>query len=215
MIVGMWMTRNVVSIEPGMSLLDAATIMTSRRFRRLPVAERRTDGPHLLGIVTSRDLFRAAPVDVNPFGVLAPEALPGDVTVADVMTRNPHTTTPEAPIEEPARTMCDRKFGGIPVVERGLLAGIITESDIFRAFVSMLESPPGSVRITFGIAQGEDIFALIHKLALPRKVRVISLNAAVHHDTPVCIVRLAGGDLDAFLDDVWTSGHHVINILRT
>ena len=36
----------------------------------------------------------------------------------------------------------------------------------------------------------------------------------MHHDTPVCVVRLTGGDLDAFLDDVWQSGHHVMNVLR-
>jgi acetoin utilization protein AcuB len=110
--------------------------------------------------------------------------------------------------------MCDHKIGGIPVVEKGVLVGIITESDIFRAFVSMMESPSGSVRITFSVAQAEDIFSVIYRLATPRKVRVISMNSAQHHDTPVCVVRLTGGDLDAFVDDVWKSGHHVKNVLR-
>jgi hypothetical protein len=100
------------------------------------------------------------------------------------------------------------------VVDKDLLVGIITESDIFRAFVSMLESPRGSVRITFNMAKGEDIFGLIHRLASPRQVRVISLVSSRHHDTPVCVVRLAGGELDAFLDDIWKSGHHVLNVLR-
>jgi acetoin utilization protein AcuB len=130
------------------------------------------------------------------------------------MNRHPVTTRPDAPIEEPARAMCDHKIGGLPVVEKDVLVGIITKSDIFRAFVSMLESPRGSVRITFNTAQNEDIFGLLNKLAPPRKVKVISLFSSRHHNTPVCVVRLAGGELDAFLNDIWKSGHQVLNVLR-
>jgi len=110
--------------------------------------------------------------------------------------------------------MRDHKFGGVPVLEKSALAGIITQSDIFRAFVAMLESPAGSVRITFSMAQGEDIFSLVARLAVPRQVQVISINSVLHHDSPVCVVRATGGQLDTFLDDVWNSGHHVINVLR-
>lgn len=214
MIVGMWMTRDVVSIDPAEPIAAAAQLMVSRHIRRIPVTERRPEGLHVVGIVTSRDLFRATPGDINPLGVLAHEQLSRDKIVADVMQPNPITTTPDAPIEEPARVMADHKFGGIPVVEKGVLVGIITQSDIFRAFVGMLESPAGSVRITFSIAKGEDIFGLMHRLASPRNVRVIAFNIAMHHEQPICIVRVAGGDLEAFLDDVWKSGHHVMNVLR-
>ena len=214
MIVGMWMSRGVASIEPGESISSAASLMISRHIRRLPVVERRADGPHVVGIVTSRDLFRASPAHVNPFGVMALENLKSDISVSDVMKHQPITTTPEAPIEVAAQAMSEHKIGGVPVVDKGLLVGIITESDIFRAFVEMLKSPSGSARITFSVAQGEDIFNVMYRLSVPRKVRVISLNTTMHHETPACVVRVADGDLDAFLDDVWRSGHHVINVLR-
>jgi acetoin utilization protein AcuB len=215
MIVSMWMTHNVVSVDAGESVTTAAALMASHHIRRLPVTERRAGGTQVVGIVSSRDLFRAAPADVNPFGVMAPERLRSEVIVADMMKLHPFTTTPDAPLEEPARAMRDHKFGGVPVLDKGALVGIITESDVFRAFVSMLESPPGSVRITFSMAQGEDIFGLIARLAVPRQVQIISLNSVLHHDQPVCVVRATGGKLDTFLDDVWKSGHHVINVLRT
>lgn len=214
MIVSMWMTSDVVSIDAGAPVSAAAALMASRHIRRLPVTEQHAAGTQLVGIVTARDLFRAAPADINPFAVNAPERMRSDVIVADVMKRHPLTTTPGAPLEEPARAMRDHKFGGVPVVDKGRLAGIITESDIFRAFVSMLESPPGSVRITFSMAAGEEIFSLIGRLAGPRQVRVTSFNSVPHHELPVCVVRVTGGQIDAFLDDVWKSGHHVINVLR-
>jgi acetoin utilization protein AcuB len=215
MIVSMWMTREVISIDAGESVAIAAALMGSHHIRRLPVTEQRAGGTHLVGIVSSRDLFRALPADVNPFGVMAPERLRSEVLVSDVMKLHPFTTTPDAPLEVPARAMRDHKFGGVPVLDKGSLAGIITQSDIFRAFVAMLESPPGSVRITFSMAEGEDIFGLVARLAAPRQVRIISMNSVTHHDMPVCVVRATGGKLDAFLDDVWKSGHHVINVLRT
>jgi len=215
MIVSMWMTRDVVSIDAGESVTKAAALMSSHHIRRLPVTERRSGSTHVVGIVSARDLFRAAPFDVNPFAVMAPERLRSEVLVSDLMKLHPYTTTPDAPLEEPARAMRDHKFGGVPVLDKGNLTGIITQSDIFRAFVAMLESPAGSVRITFSMAQNEDIFGLVARLAVPRQVQVISLNSVLHHDMPVCVVRATGGKLDAFLDDVWKSGHHVINVLRT
>jgi acetoin utilization protein AcuB len=214
MIVGMWMTRDVVSVLPGATIAAAADLMRGRHVRRLPVVERRSNGEHLVGIVTSRDQFRAYPVHVNPFSPLAASAELENVVVADVMKRDPLTTAPDAPIEHPARAMCDHKIGGVPVVDKGLLAGIITKSDIFRAFVAMLDSLGGSVRVTLSMARSEDVFGLVHRLSMPRQVRVVSLISTEHHGTPVCVVRLAGGDLDRFLDDLWKSGHHVINVLR-
>lgn len=215
MIVDMWMTRNVVGIGPGESITAAASLMAANGLRRLPVVERSADALHLIGIVASSDLYRAYPAHVNPFGLATPDTFHSDIKVSQVMQQHPLTTSPDAPIEEVAQTMRVQKIGGIPVVEKGILVGIITESDIFRAFVSMLESPSGSVRITFSTAKGEDVFGLITKLAGPRHVRVLSLMSSRHKDAPVCVVRLAGEGLDDFLDDVWKSGHHVLSILRT
>jgi acetoin utilization protein AcuB len=214
MIVDMWMKRNVVVIDPGESITTAATLMASKCVHRLPVIERCADGLHVIGIVTSNDVYRAYPGHVNPFGSSTFDTFHSDVKVSQVMKRHPFTTTPEAPIEEPAQTMCDHKIGGVPVIQKDVLVGIITESDIFRAFASILDSPGGSVRITFNVAKDEDIFGLLNRLAIPRNVKVLSLISSRHHDAPVCVVRLAGGELDAFLDDIWKSGHQVLNVLR-
>ncbi|MBI3865866.1 MAG: CBS domain-containing protein [Planctomycetia bacterium] len=214
MIVDMWMKRDVVVIDSGESITAAAALMANNSVRRLPVVDRRADGLHVMGIVTLGDIHRAYPSHVNPLAAAASGSFHSDVTVLKVMKRHPFTTAPEAPIEEPAQTMCRQKIGGLPVVQKELLVGIITESDIFRAFASILESPPGSVRITFNVARDEDIFGLLNRLASPRKVKVLSLISSRHHNTPVCVVRLAGGELDKLLDDIWKSGHQVVNVLR-
>ena len=55
------------------------------------------------------------------------------------------------------------------------LVGIITESDVFRAFVSLFTSDESGARITFDATQGEDVFGLLVKLSKRDKVRVLSL----------------------------------------
>jgi acetoin utilization protein AcuB len=56
-----------------------------------------------------------------------------------VMTRPVVTTTPDTPLAEAAMLMVSNKIGGLPVVDTDQrVVGIITESDIFRAFVTML-----------------------------------------------------------------------------
>lgn len=214
MIVSMWMTRDVVTVDTTMTITAAGALMATKGIRRLPVVDRHVDGLHLIGIVSASDLYRAFPAHVNPFGVTAPDTYHSSTTVEQVMKRGPITTTPGTPIEEPARLMRNHKIGALPVVENGVLVGLITESDIFRAFVGLFESPPGSVRITFDTTKSEDTFGLIAKLAGPRKVRILSLISSQYHEQPVYVVRAVGGAMDEFLDDIWKTGHHVLNVLR-
>jgi len=63
----------------------------------------------------------------------------GRLKVYEVMTERPLAATPETSLREVALLMIEHKIGGLPVVSNsGDVVGIITESDIFRAFVGML-----------------------------------------------------------------------------
>lgn len=214
MIVSMWMTRDVVSIEPRTPIVDAANFMAAKRVRWLPVAEPQPQGPRLLGIISSTDIHRAFPADVNPFAIVVPRARQIHTTVAEIMNAKPPTTTPDAPIEEAARVIRDHKFGALPVLRNDVMVGLITESDIFRAFVAIFESARGGVRITFDVSKGEDTFGLVAQAALRRGVRVLSLLSSQQGDRQVCVVRVAGAAVDEFMDDLWKSGHKVLNVLR-
>jgi acetoin utilization protein AcuB len=130
------------------------------------------------------------------------------------MSRRLLTTAPETPIEEAARVMKENKIGSLPVLRENKLAGLITESDIFRAFVSFFEPPQRGARITFDISSGEDVFGFISREAARRKLRVLSLISSRQDNLPVCVVRIAGNDVNPLLDDLWNSGHRVINVLR-
>jgi acetoin utilization protein AcuB len=212
MIVSMWMTKSPVTVSLQMPIAEAAALMSQRRIRRLPVMES-PNSFALAGILSATDILRAFPPDVNPL------ALPvnGDGkhrVVEDIMHRNPFTTAPDEPVEEVARVMGAQKIGSLPVLRDDRLVGLITESDIFRAFVSVFNTDSRGARITFDVSQGEDTFGLIARVAKERKVQVVSLIRSSQNDMPVCVVRITGAGVEEMLDDLWQSGHRVINVLR-
>jgi acetoin utilization protein AcuB len=219
MFVSMWMTREVTTIAPTATLADIATLMMRRRIRRLPVIGERGA---LLGIVTHSDVLHAFPPDINPFAINAAESIAAitaaadrvRLTASDLMAREPHTTTPDAPVESAARLMRDHKIGALPVLSNHALVGLITESDIFRAMVEVFETRDRAVRVTFSLKPGEDVLPLVADIARRRALRVTSFMSLPHHEPPVCVVQLAGTQLDAALDDVWKSQHRVINVVQ-
>jgi acetoin utilization protein AcuB len=218
----MWMTRDVTTVPPAATLAQIATLMATRKIRRLPVVHASPEGARLLGIVTHSDVLHAFPVDINPFAVNASESMTAielaggapKVTAGDLMSREPRVTSPDAPIENAARILRDHKIGALPVIANQLLVGIITESDIFRALVEVFEAADRAVRITFSLAAGEDVLPLIADIAKRRAMRVTSFMALPRHEPPLCVVQLAGEQVDAALEDVWKSHHRVMNVVH-
>ena len=196
MFVSMWMTRDVLTVMPDATLVEMATLMMRRGIRRLPVVSAPGERGSLLGVVTHSDVLHAFPPDINPFAINAAdsiaaiEAAAGRVrlTAAELMTRDPRTTTPDAPLESAARLMRDHKIGALPVLSNYALVGLITESDIFRAMVEVFETPDRAVRITFSLKPGEDVLPLVADIARRRGMRVSSFMALPQHEPPVCVV---------------------------
>jgi acetoin utilization protein AcuB len=210
----MWMTRDLLTLPPETPVTEAAKLMSQKRVRRLLIVEKHQDGPLLLGIISAKDVIHAFPPDVNPFAIVGPDARLTPTTVAQIMTARPRTTTPDTPIEEVAALMCAHKIGALPVVREKNLVGIITESDIFRAFVSLLGSHETGARITFDATKGEDVFELMRRLSKQDNVRVLSLIWTEQDKQPVCLVRITGAGVEKVLEDLWASGHTIINVTR-
>jgi len=107
-----------------------------RGFRHAPVVE---DG-RLVGIVSDRDLLRRAPRLVGELEAeMADDA--AVCTIADVMTGEPLTCSPNDAIDVVARRLHSLHIGCLPVVSDGVLIGMVTVTDILRGFTEHLEGP--------------------------------------------------------------------------
>lgn len=127
-----YMSRNIVSIDPDIFLIDVMERMISEGFRRLPVED---DGA-LVGVITSVDVLEYFGTS-EMFNHMSSEDA-GDamhIEIEKLMTKNPVTVTPEDDVGETASKMEESGYGGLPVLEDEELVGIITERDIVEALL--------------------------------------------------------------------------------
>jgi acetoin utilization protein AcuB len=214
----MWMTRDPVTVAPETTIVEAARLMSRRHIRRLPVVvPDEGGGERLVGIVSYLEVLRSLPRDVNPFAweMLADaEEQPDYGSVAAIMTREVTTVAPQTPIEEAARILRDQKIGALPVLLGARLTGIITESDIFRAFVGVLRVDDGGVRVTFDITHEDHPLAVALAVAQRHQMRVTSFLTAREDELQIGVVRVQGPHAEELIDDLWASGHKVLSVLH-
>jgi acetoin utilization protein AcuB len=125
------MTVTCVTVPPTTPVLEARQLMVEKRIRHLLV----TDGPGLVGIVTDRDIRLNLPSPATSLSVWEINYLLARMTVGTVMTKNVLTIESGREPREAAQILLDHTIGALPVVDDGRLVGIITETDLLRAFV--------------------------------------------------------------------------------
>ncbi|HIP85256.1 MAG TPA: CBS domain-containing protein [Pyrodictium sp.] len=123
-----YMSSPVIVVSPSDTITRARNLMLRYGIGRLPVVENGV----LVGIITAYDIAKA----IDEVGNKPLDTIPIEL----YMTRNPITVNADAPIEEAAKLMVKYGIGGLPVLQNGRLDGIITKSDIVRAFAEKLKS---------------------------------------------------------------------------
>lgn len=121
----------LIASPPETPILEARRLMLDKRIRHLLV----TDGDRLVGIVTDRDIRLNLPSQATSLSVWEVNHLLLKLTVGEVMTRGVITVGPDRDARDAAQLMLDHSIGALPVTDGGRLVGIITETDLLRAFV--------------------------------------------------------------------------------
>ena len=128
-----WMTSNLVTVSQNSPIRDAYWLMVDNKIRRLPVV----DHGHLVGIITMEDLRRTEPPTGIGLDLVKITAILSKMIVRQVMTKDPLTISSDLSLIDAAQMMLENKISALPVIENDQLVGIITESDIFQAFVKL------------------------------------------------------------------------------
>lgn len=200
MLVGNRMTKEPIIVETDDLLIRASHKMQSGGFRRLPVM---SDGK-LVGIITERDLREHR-------GHLE------QIKINGAMTEDPVTVSPATTLEEAAQIMLARQIGGLPVVADGKLVGIITASDILRAFLDVMgASQGGSARIDFVLEGEEHGFVEATRLVAREGGEVLGVGTYREKlgDDPVCYLRLLSGNPEKIANALRINGFNVLGIRR-
>ena len=141
--VGDLMTRAVFTLTPMQSLPLADSMMGLLHVRHVPVVD---GAGRLVGLVTHRDLLAAKLSALSPLSESERSELQLAVPVAHVMQTTVWTIAPDALAVSAATIMREHSFGCLPVVEDGLLVGILTESDLLALVTDSLSLERRRVR---------------------------------------------------------------------
>ena len=182
------MVENPITIGPDAAISDALGLMKRSRIRHLPVVESSGD---LRGFVTLADLKE---------GLLP--SMVGDVALADLMIADPVTVAPEDSVETAARRIYHHKISGMPVVVRDRLTGIITETDILRAFIQMMGILNTGCRVDVVLGHAPENLHRAVRIAQEAGAEVLSLSLTETQGERIGHLRLSPcplGDIAAAL----------------
>ncbi len=192
------MVEKPLCVDVEATISEAIALMQENSIRHLPVVE---NGGLLRGFVTLSDLKQG----------LIPSMV-GDLSLTDLMIKNPITVGPEDDVEFAAQLIYKKKIGGLPVVDgKNKLVGIITVTDILRAFIEMMGILTHSVRLDVKVGQGPNAFNKVSRIILESGGRVISVGMAPHRtEENIYYFRLAANGEDTVKDSLTQAGYEVL-----
>ncbi len=194
------MIHNPITIEDDTTIQEAIELMKSHRIRHLPVV---SEGNQLEGFVTLADLKQG----------LMP-SLVADVSLADLIIRNPITVSPDDDVENAARIIYTHKISGIPVVQGDTLAGILTETDILRVFIDMMGILTTSSRIDLTIKDRRKSLKQALQIIHDAGGEVINvLQSDQQTGTRVFYIRLAACRTGPIVNALEESGFDVLDAM--
>lgn len=193
-----YMKRNPVTIERDALLIEAARLMKEHSIRYLPVVE----DDQLVGFVTLTNLEE----------LIFPSAK-GDIHVHEVMIRNPITVNVNASIEMAARLTHDYKIGGLPVLDKKKLVGIITASDLISAFIDIFGLRKSSSRLDVLVSKSSGVQD-VTRILLEEGCEIICVSTESHSSRrKMYCFRLEKCNLGEIVKAVEDNGHKVVSVV--
>ena len=175
MLVKDYMTRHPIMVDPSLPVAEAQRLMAANNIRHLPVVG---DGKRLLGLVT-RQRLSIQPERLSSLDVWEITRFLSDLTVGKVMVTGPdlRTTIPEATLEDAADLMIRHKLGGLPVVEDGVVVGIITETDLLVELQNLLGAIDHGWRVTVRVPDRRGEFLKLTRAISDRGWGIMAMGA--------------------------------------
>ena len=155
-----FMTEKLITVTPQTPIFDAIDLMKKHDIHRLPVM-----GDHkLVGLITQGVIQESMPSKATSLSVFELNYLINKTKVGDVMLTDVTTIEADALLEDAIKVMRTKSIGVLPVMEKNQLVGIITNNDIFDAFLKISGYENGGVRVTLKITkEHHGILAVIAK----------------------------------------------------
>ena len=189
MFVRDYMSRSPITINKDTPVFKALTILKSNKIRQLPVVS--AEGK-LIGLVAEKDLINVSPSPATSLSIYEVNYLLAKLTVAEAMSKNLLTVSPDATIEETALLMREHKINSVPVIENDALVGIITVSDIFDAMLKLFAYGKPGVRMVIEAKDRVGLIADITKIVKEFDIMIRGIVTVEKDDSKADVVLRIG-----------------------
>ena len=179
-----FMTKKVIYVSPTTKVAKAADIMKEQGIHRLPVIE----NDKLVGLVTAGTIEKASPSVATSLSVYEMNYLLNKTTVGEVMIREVLTISKYASLED------QNNVGVLPVVDHDQISGVITDKDVFGAFLKIAGYGESGVRVRLLMTDVMGSLAKVADLLAEKSLDVRSI-VQINNDNKKTVVeiQLTGG----------------------
>ncbi|RCX17196.1 acetoin utilization protein AcuB [Anaerobacterium chartisolvens] len=205
------MTSNPYTVSPDSTIAEALELMRRNKVRRLPVIK----AGRLAGIVTEREMLEVSPSKATTLSIFEMNYLLSKTKVSSVMTKDVITVDPDTLLEEAARIMRENTISSLPVMEGQELVGIITETDIFDAFIEMMGLRDTGTRISLEVEDAPGILAKVTQVIKEFGVNIthIAIYGGEGGIREV-VIRVNTLNVDEMLKALEGHGYRVASVLK-
>lgn len=202
-----YMTSHVVTVTEKTKVLEALDIMKENDFHRLPVVR---DG-RMIGLVTQEIIQENSPSTATSLSIHEMNYLLTKTTVGDIMQKKVVTIHADDLLEEAAARMRDQEVSVLPVVEEeNNIVGIITDKDIFSAFIDVMGYNNRGSRIVIDIPEDHPgILEDITNILTEAQVSIDQIAVYRKNHFTQIIIQMDSPDLKAVKEILTTSGYTV------
>ena len=186
-----FMTKRVVYVSPETTVAAAADIMRDKGLRRLPVIEH----DKLVGLITEGTMAEASPSKATSLSIYEMNYLLNKTKVGDIMIKNVLTVSKYASLEDAIYIMLQNKVGVLPVVDNDQISGIITDKDVFRAFLEISGYGQAGIRIGLEVPDTPRVLEKIANLIASENLNIERTIVARKNDTVLRVELQVEGEI--------------------
>ncbi|MBM9832369.1 CBS domain-containing protein, partial [Enterococcus faecalis] len=208
-----FMTKRVIYVSPETTVATAADLMREHGIHRLPVIE----NDKLVGLVTEGTIAEASPSKATSLSIYEMNYLLNKTKVGQIMIKDVITVSKLASLEDAVDLMLRNSIGVLPVVDNELMSGIITDKDVFKAFLEVSGYGEDGIRVRLITDNGVGVLERIIHLISEENLNISHTVNIPRRDGKIIIeVQIDGEfDTDQLKQKFMQNGFEVDGIVRT
>jgi len=206
------MTKDPYTIQADAPITEVVELMRIKNLKRIPVL----DGERVVGILTDGDIQKVSPTKATALSVFEINYLLAKTTVRDAMTKKVVTISPEDILEEAAVLMRANRISSLPVIDGTRLVGIITESDIFDAFIDLLGARDIGTRLVIETDDKPGILSDVANIVSEYGANINHIAAYRREEEKRSdvVIRMDTLDSETIIESLEKKGYQILSITK-